>query len=138
KEFLTAAPSVLDENVGGNVSRLLDHVELAKTIQANLPIRDRVEGVAMFMIDLTDGMQPVIHETPTHPVHRRTDAAAPVMPDHYNVPHFQHVDSELQHGKVIGVLRRSEICDIPVNEELARIETHDLIGRHAAIGAAYP
>ena len=60
------------------------------------------------------------------------------MPDHQDVLHLQYVDRELQHGEVVGVLRRSEIGDVSVNEELTGIEADDLVGGHPAIGAADP
>ena len=55
------------------------------------------------------------------------------MADHQNVLHFQHIDGELQHGKVIGVLRRRQIRDIAVDEEFPRIESNDLVSRYAAV-----
>ena len=52
--------------------------------------------------------------------------------------HLEHVDGELQHRQVVGVLRRGEIGDVAVDEQLAGIEIDDLVGRHAAVGAADP
>jgi hypothetical protein len=51
---------------------------------------------------------------------------------------LQHVDRELQHAQVVGVLRRGEVGDVAVHEQLARIQADDLVGRHAAVAAADP
>ena len=71
-------------------------------------------------------------------VDRRAHAAAAVMADHHDVLDLEHVDRELQDGEIIGVLRRGEVRDIAVDEKLARIEIHDLVRGHAAVGAADP
>ena len=69
---------------------------------------------------------------------RHPHAPASVVPHHQDVLHLQHVDGELQHGEVVGVLRRREIGDAAVHEKLARIEADDLVGRNPALGAANP
>ena len=49
-----------------------------------------------------------------------------------------HVDRELQHGQVVGVLRRRQIGDVAMDEEFAGIEIDDLVGRDPAVRAADP
>ena len=66
------------------------------------------------------------------------DAAAAVVAHHHDVLDLDHVDGELQHGEVVGVLRRGQVGDVAVDEQLARIEVDDLVGRHPAVGAADP
>ena len=66
------------------------------------------------------------------------DAAAAVVADDHDVLHLDDVDRELQHGEVVRVLRRREVGDVAVDEELAGIEVDDLVRRHAAVGAADP
>ena len=80
----------------------------------------------------------MIHQAAPLAVHGGTHPAAAVMPDHEDMLHPQHIDGELQDREVVGVLGRGEIGDIAVDEELARIEVHDLIGGHPAVGAADP
>jgi hypothetical protein len=60
------------------------------------------------------------------------------MSNDHDVLYLQHVDGELQHREVISVLRWSEVGDISMYEELARVEVYNFVGRHAAIGAADP
>ena len=80
----------------------------------------------------------MVHQTAPLAVDRRADAAAAVVAHHHDVLHLQHVDGELEHGQIVGVLGRGEIGDVAVHEQLARIEVHDLVGGHAAVGAADP
>ena len=60
------------------------------------------------------------------------------MADHHDVLDLDHIDGELQHGEIIGVLGRREIGDVAVHEQFARIEIDDLVGRHAAVRTADP
>ena len=90
------------------------------------------------MSDLAYGMQPVVHKPAALAVHGGADTPTAVMSDDHDVLHLQHVDSELKDREIIGVLRRGEVRDVAMDEQLARIKTHDGIGRHAAVGAADP
>ena len=92
----------------------------------------------MLVRNFPDGMQPMVDEAAPLAVDRRAHAAAAVMADHHDVLDLEHVDRELQHREIIGVLRRGEVRDIAVDEQLAGIEIDDLVGGHAAVGAADP
>ena len=83
-------------------------------------------------------MQPVVDEAAPLAVDRRRDAAAAVMADHDDVLHLEHVDGELQHGEIIGILRRREVRDVAVDEELAGVDADDLVRGNPAVGAADP
>jgi hypothetical protein len=52
--------------------------------------------------------------------------------------HAQHLDGELNHRETVEICVHHDVRDVPMHEELARRESHDLIGRHAAVGAADP
>ena len=92
----------------------------------------------MVALDFADRVQPVVDEAAALAVDRRGDAAAAVMADDHDVLDLQHVDGELQDREVVGVLRRGEVGDVAVHEQLAGIEPDDFVGRHAAVGAADP
>ena len=92
----------------------------------------------MILEHLADGMQPMVHQTATLAIDRCADTAAAVVAHHHDVLHLQHIDGELEHGQIVGVLGRGEIGDVAVHEELARIEVHDFVGGHPAVGAADP
>jgi len=71
-------------------------------------------------------------------VHGRAHATAAIMPDHHDVLHLQHIDCELQHGQIVGVLRGRQVGDVAVHEQFAGIEADDLVGGHPAVGTADP
>jgi hypothetical protein len=50
----------------------------------------------------------------------------------------QHLDGVLDHGEAIEVRVHDEIGDVAMNEEFAWLQSHDLIGRNAAVRAADP
>ncbi len=52
------------------------------------------------------------------------------MPDHHHMLDPQHVDGELQDGKIVRVLGRRQIGDVAVDEQLTGIEIDDFIGGH--------
>ena len=61
-KLLAARPGLLDENVGGDVPHLADDVQLAESVEAGAPVRDRFEFRAMLLPDLADRVQPVIDQ----------------------------------------------------------------------------
>ncbi len=122
----------------GDVRYLSHDVEFAKPVESGLLVGDRLERLPVQLIHLADRMQPVVDETATLAVDGGGDAAAAVMSDDDNVPHFQHLDGKLQHRQIVGVLGRREVGDVAMDEDLARRQADDLIGGHAAVGAADP
>ena len=62
RELLAARPGVLDEDVGGDVAHLADDVELAQAVEAAALVGDRLELVAMVVVDLADRVQPVVDQ----------------------------------------------------------------------------
>src|SRR5271157_3874273 len=84
-EVLTTRPGLVHQDVGCYIPHLSDDVEFTQPVEASAPVRDRVKRVAMLAVNLTDGVQPVIHETTSFAVHRRAHSATPVVPHHDNV-----------------------------------------------------
>ena len=117
---------------------MLQDIEFAQPVEPRPLIGNRFEFVAMRLVHLADRVQPVIDQAAPLTVDCRADTAAAVVTDHDDVLHLDDVDCELQDGEVVGVLRRRQIGDVAVNEQLARIEVDDLVGRNAAVGAADP
>src|ERR1700730_4891808 len=97
RELRPACPRVEHEDVGGDVLDLLHHVEFAQTVQATMLVRQHFEFVAVRSGQLANRMQPMIDKTPASAIDGGTDAAAAIMSDHHNVPHFEYVDGKLQH-----------------------------------------
>ena len=52
--------------------------------------------------------------------------------------HLQHVDRVLQHRQAVEVGVHDDVGDVAVDEQLAGQQADDLVGRHAAVGAADP
>src|SRR4029079_9443364 len=107
-------------------------------VEASSQIPDRFKRRAVFLVNLTDRMQPVVNEAAALSIHRRTHSGTSVMSDYHDVLHLQYIDRQLQHREVVGVLRWSEVCDVPVDKELAGVEIDILFRGHAAVGPADP
>src|SRR5579884_2927850 len=135
---LSISPGALHNDVRCDVSYLPDNVKLAQTVEAGSRIGDCVKLVDVLMADLADWMQPMVYKAAPLAVHRGAYAAASVMAHHNDVLDLQNVNRELQHGQVVGILRRCKVGDVAVNEDLAGVEVDDLCGRHPAVGAPDP
>ena len=137
-EVLPARPGVLHEHVGHDVLDLPHDVQFAQAVEAVAQVGDGVELVAVGGVDLADGVQPVVDEAAPLAVDGRRHAAAPVMSDHQDVLHLEHVHGELKHREVVGVLGWRQVRDVAMDKQLARVEVDDLVGGHAAVRAADP
>src|SRR6185437_9217079 len=85
-----------------------------------------------------DVAQPVVRETHALMLKRRCDAAAAVVATDDDVLDAQYFHGELHHRQAVEIAVNDDIGDVAVYEELARREVHDLVGRHAAVGASDP
>src|SRR5262245_4485185 len=137
-KVLAARPRLRHEDIRSHVPDLLDHVKLAKAIEAVALVPHGVELGAMRSIDVANGMQPVVYETTAPSIDGGGHPRTPIMPHDHDVPHLQHIHRELQHGEIVGILRRREIGDIAVDEQLSGIKAHDRVRGYAAVGAANP
>src|SRR5208283_2510235 len=108
-------------------------VQLAQTVQPGAIISDGVERLAVFVEDLPNRVQPMVHQSAPLAVHRGGDATTTIVTDDQDVPDLQYVNGELQHGQVVGVLRRRQIADVAVNKQLSGVEADDLGGRYPAV-----
>jgi hypothetical protein len=73
-------------------------------------------------------VEPMVDEPAALAVDRGLDAAATVVPDDQDMFDVQRIDGEQEHREVVGVLRRSEVGDVAVHEQFARIKPDDLVG----------
>jgi hypothetical protein len=88
--------------------------------------------------DVLDVAQPVVNQAVLGVLQRGLHPAAVVVPADDHVPDPEHVHGELQHGKAVEVRVHHDVGDVAVHEQLARHQPDDLVGRHAAVGAADP
>lgn len=92
----------------------------------------------MLGVDVLDVAEPVIDEAQLVPIHCGADASATIVADDHDVLDFQHLDGKLDHGEAVEVGMNDDIGDISMDEDFARFEADDLVGRDSAIGAADP
>ncbi len=82
--------------------------------------------------------QPVVDQPEFVVLHRRAYAAAAVVAADDDVFHLQHVDRELDHRQAVNVAVYHQVGHVAVDEQLARHQADDVVGRNAAVGAADP
>jgi hypothetical protein len=82
--------------------------------------------------------QPEVGESDALVVERGVHTAAAVMADDHDVLDLEHIDGELDHREAVEVGVHHDVGDIAMDEDLARQQADDLVGRHARIGAADP
>lgn len=135
---LASCPGVLNKHVGRDVLHLPHDIQFGKAVEARGRIGHHINLVAMGLIRFADRMKPVIDEPATLSINGGGYAATAIMADHHDVLHPQHIHGKLQYGKIISVLRRGEIGDISMHEQLARVEADNLVGGDSAVRAADP
>ena len=82
--------------------------------------------------------QPVVHQAHPRPGHAGMHATAAVVADDQDVLDLEHIDRELHRREAVEVAVHHHVGHVAVDEHLARVQTQDLVGRHARIGAADP
>ena len=70
--------------------------------------------------------------------HRGSHAAAAVVAADNDSTNAKDLDGVLQHRQAVEVRMHYDIGDVAVNEHLTGRQVDDLVGRHAAVGAADP
>ena len=137
-DALAASPSVLHHRRLADVERLLEHVQLAQRLQSHRVVGHAVEPGAVLVANVLHVAQPVVGDTDAPVQQGRLDAAATVVANDDDVLHLQHVDGELHHAEAVQIRVHHHVGDVAVHEQLARQQPDDLVGRHAAVGAADP
>jgi hypothetical protein len=135
RDRLSAQPRILQDRGVGDISHLLDDVQLTKTIGA---IRRRVDDGPMLLIGVAERPQPVVDESESCALKGGPHAAASVVAAHDHVANVQHVYRVLQDGQAVQIRVHDEIRDVPVHEQLARRQPDDFIRGNPAVGAADP
>src|SRR5262249_20450183 len=138
RERLRAPPRVHHDRRPAHVGGLAQHVQLREPGR-----RLRVGGAAREVIGVLLGHvlhvpQPVVDQSQRGLLPHHLDPAAAVVAADDHVLDLQHVDGVLEHRQAVQVRVDDDVGDVAVNEELARQEAHDLVGRHAAVGAPDP
>ena len=137
-ERLVAAPRVLHDGGAGDVAHLLHHVELGQAIDAGVDVGKPQELRLVGLLDVLHVLQPVVDQPMGGAVKRGANAAAAIVAADDHVADLEHVDRILQHRQAIDVGVDHDVGDVAVHEQLAGVEADDVVGRHAAVGAANP
>jgi hypothetical protein len=87
------------------------------------------------VLDVAD---PVVGQADARAFEGGQHAAAAVVADDHDVLHLEHLDGELDGRQRVEVGVHDDVGDVAVHEHLARLQAGDLVGGHAAVGAAYP
>ena len=85
-----------------------------------------------------DVAEPVVDQPQTVAPQRGHHPAAAVMAANDDVPDLEHVHGELHDAEAVQVGMHHKIGHVAVYEEFAWRKIDDLVGRHAAVGAADP
>ena len=97
-----------------------------------------VQPLAVAQAHVLHMTQPVVGQAHADAAHRRAHAGATVVAHHDDVLDLQMLHRELDGRQRVQVAVHHHIGHVAVNENLARVQPGDFIGRHAAVGAAYP
>ena len=136
-EPVSPPPRVLDDGRLTDVQRLLYDVQLAEAVRYGLR-RDGGKNRVMTVSNVLDVPQPVIDQSEPVAVERRVYASAPVVTRDDHVADLQHVNRKLKHRQAVQIRVDNDVRNVAVDEELARIESDDLVGRNAAVRAPDP
>ena len=83
----------------------------------------------MPVANVLDVAQPVVGEADAAVLERGDDAAALRMADDDDVLDLEHVGRELDHRQAVEVGVDDDVGDVAVDEQLARREVDQLVGR---------
>lgn len=82
--------------------------------------------------------QPVVDQAMFVIVHGCFNATTTVVSANHDVLYLEHLNGILNDRKAVQVGMDHNVGNVAVYEDLARRQVDDLIGRHAAVGTAYP
>ena len=136
-ELLSARPRRVDHRRLAHVQRLLDHIELAQTIEGRLRRAVR-QGACMSLTNGIDVTKPVVDEPELRALEDGSNAAAPVMSRDNHVLDLQHVDRVLQDREAVEIRVHDHVGDVAMNEQFAGRQSHDFVRRNAAVRAPDP
>ena len=122
----------------GNIGNLLDHVELAQTIDPLRRIGHRGNLGVVLRMHVLNVAQPVVGEADALILQRRRNSAASVVAAHDDVFDVEHIDGELHHRKTVQIGVHDYVGNVAMDEELAWQQADDVVGRYAAVRASDP
>ena len=137
RQVVAAFPGILDDGGVADVDDLLLDVEFAESIQL-FRVTEAVELIGIEADDVLDMPQPVVDQAMFAVLQRRLHPTAAVVTTDDDVLDAQDIDGELQHREAVEVGMDDDIGDIAMDEDFARRQVDDLVGRDATVGTADP
>ena len=119
-----------------DVEALFLHVQFDQAVVAQMFVFDCVQFFLMQAVHVADVAQPRIHRAKIFGQHRHFDAAAVVVAADDDVFDFQMRDGVFDGRGGIHVQTVNKVGDVAVHEHVARLKSHQLFRRDAAVGAA--
>src|SRR5574343_38336 len=129
-QILATCPGVLDHGVVADIVHLLEHIKFAQAI-VTLFRCQTVDLRQVLVMDVVHVAQPEIDDTDAGAVQRGEYAAAAVMADDHDVFDLEHVDGVLDHRQAVEVSMHDDVGDVAMDEDFARQQADDLVGRNA-------
>ncbi len=96
------------------------------------------ERFSEFASDFSDVAEPGLEGPEVILLEGCFDTTTSVVPCHNNILNFEMLNRILDYSEHINVRGRSNVGHIPMHENLAGLESHDLVSRHTRVGAANP
>ncbi len=96
------------------------------------------QRMLVFLVHVLHVAQPVVRQPDARAAHRGLHAAAAIVAHDDDVFDLEDVDGELHDRQAVQVGVHHHVGDVAMNEHFAGQQSHDLVGRHAAVGAADP
>ena len=138
REILPCRPRALDDGGLADIGDLLDDVELAKPVFAEVLGHDGGEFAVVFLMHILDVAEPVVDEAQLAIVKGSLHTAATVVADDHDVLHFEDLDGVLKDTEAVEVGVNDHVGDIAVHEQFAGGHAHDFVGGHSAVGTTDP
>jgi hypothetical protein len=138
RKLLPSRPCIANEGGFESVSRLVQNIGLAQLPEASRVVLLSCQQIRLTIQNLVHRVKPVIDQAHAAVVERCFDASATIMADYNDVPDLQDVHRVLddRHAIHVGVL--DDIRDVAMDENLARHQTRNLVGRDPAVRAPDP
>lgn len=127
--------ALLNSSSLNDVPARLHHVQLNQTVVSLGLILNRVELGLVQAVDVADVAEPWVQQTQVGGGQGRLDTAAVVVAADDDVLDAQVAHGIVDDGHHVEVGVGDEVGDVAVDEDLAGLQAHDLIGGDTAVAA---
>lgn len=132
RQVLLTRPGVLDGRRIRQIRQLMSHAMLAHAVQCLIVVQAS-DLFAVRRPEVPDRREPLVDDAGCATLHGCIDATAALMAADDDVVYLQGLDGVLDHAHAAGVIWLDKVCNISVNENVARKLVSDHRFRHAAV-----